>query len=491
MTRNNITIAVLAILILFLCWLCHIGRPLFEGIYIPSMGKFLTSLDSTDIGDEVLTHYLRRIESDTRYNIGPHRGLTAENKEKVFFLILRRMFVALVALVSFIASAALFLINWVGRQTPVSKTRVVITAALIILAGTIIRLVLASAAFGNFDMDSYEIVVGIDHRGGNVYAETERYNYSPVWLMILIPLKRMQIAIRDVPFHFIVRSFLCCVDLLTLCVLLFIANIRKLPPVRTAILFYLSPVSFLVTGYHGQFENFAVLMVLTGILMYLGFAARPVLGTALLWLFATAGMIIKHNVFYELIICLNSSIKRYWIKLSLFIVSVIVFLLLFIPYWETGSKGIIENVFKYGSFSGAYGVTSLFAFPHLKYLFIAGMFIFPLVLKSKDIIAQCLLGMLFFLTFTTGFAAQYFVLPVALGAIRPSRFLLFYTLAASILFLGNDNMTAIPGFHLLKLNVAWVAVICWFISEMWFDRKAAGSDVVVSKEGKQHKTRCL
>jgi ABC-type microcin C transport system permease subunit YejB len=73
-----------------------------------------------------------------------------------------------------------------------------------------------------------------------------------------------------------------------------------------------------VTGYHGQFENFAILMVLTGILMYLWFAARPVLGTALLWLFATAGMIVKHNVFYELIICLNSSVKRYWIKISIF-----------------------------------------------------------------------------------------------------------------------------------------------------------------------------
>jgi len=438
------------------------------------MAEFLNNFDRTDIGDKILTHYLRRVESDTMYNIGSARGLTPENKEKVFFLILRRMFVALVALVGFITVVALFLINWVGRQTPISKTRVVITVALIIIAGTIIRLVLAAAAFGNFDMDSYEIVVGIDHRGGNVYAETERYNYSPVWLTILIALKRIQIAMSDVFFHFIVRSFLCCVDLLTLGVLLFIANIRKLPPVRTAILFYLSPVSFLVTGYHGQFENFAILMVLTGILMYLGFAARPVLRTVLLWLFATAGMIVKHNVFYELIICLNSSIKRYWIKLSLFIVSVIVFLSLFIPYWKTGSTGIIEHVFKYGSFSGGYGLTSLFMIPQLKYVFILAMFIFPLFLKSKDIIAQCLLGMLFFLTFTTGFAVQYFVLPVALGAIRPSKFLLFYTLAASALFLGNDNITAIPGFHLLKLNVVWVAVICWFISEMRLDRQANG-----------------
>jgi len=473
-TRNNITIAILAILIVVLCWLCYIGRPLLENRYVPSMAKLLMSLDKTDIGDDILTHYLRRVESDVAYRIGPAMGLNPEEKEKVFLLILRRMFVALVGLVGFITVTALFFINGDGRQTPVSKTRVVITVAMVILAGTIIRLVLAIGVFGNFDMDSYEIVVDIARKGGNVYAETARYNYSPVWFMVLMALKRIQIAMPDVPFHFVVRLFLCCVDLLTLGVLLFIANIRKLPPMRTAIFFYLSPVSFLVTGYHGQFENFAILMVLTGILMYLGFAARPVLRVVLLWLFATAGMIVKHNVFYELIICLNSSIKRYRVKLSLFIVSVIVFLLLFIPYWKTGSKGIIEHVFKYSSFSGSYGLTSLFAMPQLKYFFIVAMFFFPLYLKSRDIIAQCLLGMLFFLTFTTGFAAQYFVLPVALGAIRPSKFLLFYTFAASVLFLGSDNITAIPGFHLLKLNVVWVAAICWFIAEMRLDRQANG-----------------
>ena len=116
-------------------------------------------------------------------------------------------------------------------------------------------------------MQSYEIVVGILNEGGNVYAKTTRYNYSPVWFMVLLALKQIQLAF-DVPFHFVVRTFLCCVDLLTFGVLLFIANIRKLPPVRTAIFFYLSPVSFLMTGYHGQFENFAMLMVLIGILMY-------------------------------------------------------------------------------------------------------------------------------------------------------------------------------------------------------------------------------
>jgi hypothetical protein len=205
------------------------------------------------------------------------------------------------------------------------------------------------------------------------------------------------------------------------------------------------------------------------------------LGTALLWLFATAGMIIKHNTFYELIICLHSSIKRYLIKVPLFVISVAVFLSLFIPYWAVGSKGIIENVFKYGSGFGAYGLTWLFKFPWLKNLFILAMFVFPLFLKSRDIIARCLLGTLFFLTFTTGIAIQYFVLPIALGAFRPSRFLLFYTILATLFIFGSVNNVFIPGFQIFQWNVVWVGAACWFAAEMLSDRQAARAAISKKK----------
>jgi hypothetical protein len=275
-----------------------------------------------------------------------------------------------------------------------------------------------------------------------------------------------------VPFHFVVRSFLSGVDLLTLGVLLLIAGVRKLPAARTAIFFYLCPVTFLITGYHGQCENLAILMVLTGIYMYLRFANKPILRIALLWLFGTAGMVAKHNIFYELIICLNSSIKRYWIKVPLFVISVIIFLSMFLPYWDESGKRIIDNVFKYGSQTKVYGITSLFMLPNLKNLFVPAMCLFPLFLKSKDIIAQCLLGMLFFLTFTTGIAVQYFVLPVALGALRPSKYFLLYTLLASFYILGSWDNVFIRYFHLFQWNVVWIGVICWFIAEMRLDRQA-------------------
>jgi hypothetical protein len=486
MTKSNITIAVLVVLIVILCALSYAGKPLFTGQYLPDMKTLIEGFGDTYIGDKIILHYLHRIENDIPYAIGPAYGLTPESGEMTYLLLAGRLFAALVALTAFIASTVLFVINrgQLQKEESVSKSKIAVIVALVIVAGTLIRLIFAGVMYGNFDMQSYDMVTNIYITGHNVYATTDRYNYSPVWLWVLYALKQVKFSILHVPFNIVVKLFLCCVDLLTVGVLLSIARIQKLPVVGTAIFFYLNPISYLVTGYHGQFENFAMLMVLIGIFMYLRFSARPVLGTTLLWLFATAGMIVKHNTFYELIICLQSSIKRYRIKLSLFAVSVVIFLLLFIPYWKTGSKEIIEHVFKYGSFSGVYGLTSLVAIPQLKYLFILGMFIFPLFLKSSDIIARCLLGVLFFLTFTTGFAAHYFVLPLALGALRPTRFFLLYTAVVSLLVLGNDNNVFIPGLHLLRLNIGWVAVICWFTAEMWSDRQGISSEIAASKKDK-------
>lgn len=465
MTRVNITIVILVILTAALYVLIYIGAPLFTGQYVPEMRTFVEKFGSFPFGHKIIIHYCLKLEVLSMLQPHPYEGLEQEDISNIC----TSLFDGFIALLGFFAAMVLFIINS-GQQPPVSKLKFIVIVAMVITAGTAIRLMLAAAPYGNFDMVSYEIVAGIVNKGGNVYAQTHRYNYSPIWFWVLFVLKQIQTKIPDVPFHFIVRSFLCVVDLLTLAVLFLIAGVQKLPRLRTAVFFFLSPVSFLITGYHGQFENLAMLMVLFGIFIYLRFPARTVLKTVILWLFATAGMIVKHNTFYELIICLHSSIKRYWIKAPLFVASVAIFLLLFVPYWKTGSKNIIDNVFRYGSGSGRYGVTWLFDWPNLRYLFILAMFVFPLFLKSRDII-KCLLGTLFFLTFATGIAAQYFVLPVALGALRPSKLSVVYNLAASLFILGNIDNVSLPGFHLFQWNVVWLAATCWFIAEMISDGK--------------------
>ena len=339
---------------------------------------------------------------------------------------------------------------------------------LIILNGTIIRLFLAYTRYGNYDMQSFEIVAGIVRQGGNVYRETVRYNYSPLWSMILGFLKGLHLSFPALCFHFVQRAFMCGVDLATLLFLVLIARTRKISPIKTALFFYLNPVSFLLTGYHGQFENLALLMILIGIFAYIKLKNKPFLGSSILWLFSTLGMIIKHNIFYETIICMKSVHKRYWMRGLLFAISAILFLVSFAPYWEGGKDGIIKNAFLYPAFTGVYGITGLFYFPQMQFLFILALFAFPFVIKSKDIIKQCLLGVLFFLVFTTGISIQYFILPIALGALLPSRGFAVYSMLTAMFILGDFNNVNIKLFEIFhRWNFVWLSAIYWFMTEQY------------------------
>jgi hypothetical protein len=154
---------------------------------------------------------------------------------------------------------ALFLILFY-RPKNLSEKQYLAGLFLVVLSGTFIRFLLAYSYYGNYDMESYEIVRRIVASGGNVYALTTRYNYTPVWFNILWFLGIINTYLPTASFHFIVRAFLTLVDLASLLLLLLIVELdkginRRDDLLLCAIFFYLNPVSYLLTGYHGQFEN--------------------------------------------------------------------------------------------------------------------------------------------------------------------------------------------------------------------------------------------
>ena len=347
-----------------------------------------------------------------------------------------------------------------------SKTALVSAVSLIILNGTIIRLFLAYTCYGNFDMHSFEIVANIFTKGGNVYAETGRYNYSPIWFIILGFLKQIQIAFPVLAFHFVQKAFMCGIDLLILLFLILISKTKKISIINTTLLFYLNPVSFLLTGYHGQFESLAILMILIGAFGYFRLENNPILRSSILWIFSTLGMVVKHNIFYEMIVCSKFAAKTCKLRFLLLVVSGLIFLSLFIPYLSDGSRGIAKNVFFYSSIKESYGINTFSCSKELKYLFVLGLFIYPFFLKDKDIIKQCLLCALFFLVFTTGISIQYFILPVAFGALYPSKGFLLYSLITSLFILGSANNVNFGMFKIFNWwNIVWISAIYWFIAE--------------------------
>ncbi len=55
---------------------------------------------------------------------------------------------------------------------------------LCILAGVAIRFLFMQAGY-NYDFESYCVVGDLAAAGKNVYANTHRYNYGPVWFTLL------------------------------------------------------------------------------------------------------------------------------------------------------------------------------------------------------------------------------------------------------------------------------------------------------------------
>nr|MBN1228268.1 hypothetical protein [Anaerolineae bacterium] len=354
---------------------------------------------------------------------------------------------------------------------PSTRLQGALFITLIIVFGLLIRIFLATNPFHNFDIASYTLIAEIAARGENVYAATSRYNYSPVWLGILGTLRTLPL-VRPTTLGFIgiVRSFVSYGDLATLLVLALITRAERQPAHRAAALFFLNPVSFLTSGYHGQFENIAILALLAGVLGCYWIGQDRALSRAWLWGLATVGLIIKHNIFYEAMITTHQTVKRWWLKLLLIAASAGVFVLTLLPYMSgpTAQGNILQNVFLYTSAVGHYGFSRLLVPGFTRWVFIAGLIVYPFLLTSPDMIRRLLLGMLFFLAFTTGLADQYLVLPIALAALRPSRGFGIYTLVTTLyLLLGSGVNIALPGARFVPVDLVWVVVSGWFIWTQW------------------------
>ncbi|PIS09363.1 hypothetical protein COT75_01655 [Candidatus Beckwithbacteria bacterium CG10_big_fil_rev_8_21_14_0_10_34_10] len=343
-----------------------------------------------------------------------------------------------------------------------------ITILLVIILGLYCRLSLAGFTLGNYDLFSYEIVAKILSEGKNVYLYTHRYNYSPFWFTILFSLYKISLIFPKISFFFIVRAFLTLVDLVILLVLYKISKLKKIffPPV--AIGFFLNPISIIITGHHGQFENLSILFILLGVYFYL--KNRKSKLPALLFLF---GGIIKHIVFNQVLVFLNHIFKDKKKVVFSFGLSVLIFLGTFIPYWSLGRRGIIKNVFQYESLTGGYGISYFLEKINLDLvsvyskIFILLFFSFAFIFKTKKLMRAVLINFLFFLTFTSGMSDQYLVLPLAIGALSYSWFFLGYTLIGSLYLFQSPVQLVLRQYNFVSSNIVWLLCLFWFIREVF------------------------
>lgn len=348
------------------------------------------------------------------------------------------------------------------------KTNQIILNGLLILlflVGLFSRLALAYFPYGNYDQESYEIVAGIMSQHQNVYAETERYNYSPIWSYFLYGLKQTGDDFK-LPYHFMIRSFLTLVDLVNALLIGLISSKNAKAHFRWGFLAYwLNPVAILIIGFHGQFENLATTPLLIAVyLLESGKAQKHI--NPWIWVLGTLSVMIKQITVFSVIVLFLYTYKNRYKTLGLLAASAGMFLLSFLPYIQTSNGMILKHVFLYQSNGGLYGLTVLLPYQLSIFIFFVGMTAVILSMKGwlkSSLIDSIELSTVSFLALTHGIGEQYFLLPVLWGSIQRKKWFWIFTFVAGLFLLtstNNLNLKFIPNMW----NSVWLAAIGWMLS---------------------------
>jgi hypothetical protein len=238
----------------------------------------------------------------------------------------------------------------------------------------------------------------------------------------------------------------------------------------------LNPVSIIITGYHGQFDNIAILLLLISIYFFLNTKISLLYKYISILLISASGFVIKHIILFPLFAFYLTISKSLSKALFFTFFALIFFLISFIPFISSAKQQIISNVFNYKSMEGLYGI-SYFLMKYcpnisltqnsiiVRNIFLILGICYITVFPKKDLIQSLLVAILFFLTFTSGIGGQYFLLPIAFASLRPSKMFYIYSFIVSLFYLGNSWEFNITFFKFISWNVVWLFILLWFILE--------------------------
>lgn len=314
---------------------------------------------------------------------------------------------------------------------------------------------LLSTQCDNWDIESYEIVADTTLAGDSVYAETTRYNYGPAWAHILAAIRRVQIGVfghRNLSlFHEMIAGLLACVDVAIAMVL------WSRFSYAAGLVFLLNPVSLLVTGFHTQFDNAAVLL---GMLAIREMFRNPgndgdknfIIGAFLLGL----SLVLKHVLVFLPMWLMFRPDLNWRRRLLAVIMPYAVFLVSFMPYaWDPGSLGgIYKNVFGYSdpNFPGFYPTLvglfiplSLFdmlfgwvpVFSGFKFVMLASIAAAGFLFRRRPWPDAFMLNLVTLCVFSSQLADQYLAIPLVACAFFTRSWLMWaYMVMAAVFLLG-------------------------------------------------------
>lgn len=269
----------------------------------------------------------------------------------------------------------------------------------------------------NFDFESYCIVGESASRLQNVYAVTDRYNYAPVFLCIQGIFYQASQLLSDDP---LLTYRVGMVGLLTLADLGIMYWLSYRFSIRIGLLFLLNPVSVIISGYHNQFDNLAVLFALLSCDFY-NEEEKYNKKDACFILFLTMSILIKHILWifpFWLLVKKQLPVRK---KFVYVFVPPLVFLISFVPFAvgnEAAFTGIIDHVFFYRSFNNAPLLGRLLHMLHIPEMcwfavFMLSMMLVAFTVCKQSYEYQVMSYLVAMVAFSSAIANQYLVIPAA------------------------------------------------------------------------------
>lgn len=200
----------------------------------------------------------------------------------------------------------------------------------------------------NYDFESYKITADSVLDGRPPWMSL-RYNYGISWSLLLALFKLFSFDV-DFVFRILIVIFLTLIDFLIA------RQLKSLFGLKVSIVFFLNPISIIVTGHYMQFDNVAILFGIYGIVAvkkYLSSGETVFFSRALFWF--SLSLITKHNLvlFLPWLFFLNLSLIK---KLKIIFLPMVVFVLHFTPFFiysEASRESVLSSVFKYWSANNA------------------------------------------------------------------------------------------------------------------------------------------
>lgn len=318
----------------------------------------------------------------------------------------------------------------------------------------------------NYDLESYQIVGKLVASGKNVYSETYRYNYGPIWALILGLFHNL--AAAGLNSNLIFR-LLIITTLTTSDIAIFFWLKRTYSRVA-AYWFFLNPISIYITGYHNQFDTIAIALALYSSLFLFHQKERlKVVGLVLLGLSIT----VKHIfIFYPLWLLLSTQKLK---NKFLFLIPLFIFACSFIPFIFTPGaiEGIWTNVITYKKSTALY---PFFPTGILRpFLMALPMLIAAYLFRKEKPSRQLLYYLLIIVAISPITAGQYFAIPLSAFSVLSIMTGTFFTLFTMCLFnmwgSASSTISLIP-YSIIPFALCWIPLILIFFkrTKIYFNR---------------------